>query len=138
MQIKEGITINSLADFAVFTDRVIRKNKRNSSHVAVRQEVDETENQPNATMAVKTYYYRINFFFQFDFGESSFLLANANELKSVVEHQALENLDLKSKYLFFKLTNLHRCAYKGFFGGFSCKRYPISSRSTYYRNGLRT
>ena len=88
VEIKKGITINSVTD---------SESRRDSSHVAVRQQVDEAANQPNARMTVKTYYYRINFFFEFNFGCSSFILANANELQPVIEHQELERLDLKSK-----------------------------------------
>jgi hypothetical protein len=87
VEIKKGITITSAAD---------TESRRDSSHVAVRQQVDVAANQPDARMAVKTYFYRINFFFEFSFGSSSFILANANELQPVI-HQELEKMDIKGK-----------------------------------------
>ena len=72
VKINQHMTVNSTAD---------TKRSRDNSNVVVQQEIDRNERGSDADMHVKSFYYRINCFFEFVFGESRCILAIANELK---------------------------------------------------------
>lgn len=55
--------------------------KRDNSCVLVREEIDLTPQSATTNMVVKSFYYRINYFFEFKVGQTIIVLANANELK---------------------------------------------------------
>lgn len=82
VKINNQTTINSSAD----TQR-----SRDNSYVLVLQEIDRKEKQIDSDMVVQSFYYRINFFVKFNFGETTCILAFANELKP---KNILQNLDL--------------------------------------------
>lgn len=101
IKVNAKMTINSVA--------CLRNNKvsRDNSHVVVFQEVDQTPKETQTDMKIVKFYYRINFFFEFQFGSTSCILANVNELKP---KQIIKSIDIIGKlikyiYLLFRCRN---------------------------------
>ena len=68
---------------------VVDVKSRDNSYVLVRQSIDQTPKSRTTNMVVKSFYYRINYFFEFQFGQTICVLANANELLTN-SHQHLD------------------------------------------------
>lgn len=94
IKINANTTINSVED---------TRSTRDNSHVLVEQQIDLNQRQVDTDMVERNFYYRINYFFEFSFGHSKFILANANEL--IVSTVLPTDLNLKGIQSLFKMTH---------------------------------